>query len=133
MAANVGLVQANVARRVPSGVLRWYVLLMMCLVYTLSIADRYVTSTVLESICRELQLSDSGIEFLTGVALAWFYVILGFPISYLIDSYSRRNIISVSVIVWSAMTFLTGLARTFVANVGNLVIAPQLEEHFLEA
>ena len=29
---------------------RWYVLLMMVLVYTLSIADRYVISTVLERI-----------------------------------------------------------------------------------
>ena len=27
---------------------RWYVLIVMCTVYTLSIADRYVISTVLE-------------------------------------------------------------------------------------
>ena len=31
---------------------RWYVLIMMCLVYTLSIADRYVVSTVLDPIRR---------------------------------------------------------------------------------
>ncbi|MGH3803897.1 MAG: hypothetical protein ACRDTD_27955, partial [Pseudonocardiaceae bacterium] len=60
---------------------RWYVLLMMCLVYTLSIADRYVISTVLEPIRLELQLSDSSIAFLTGVSLALFYVTFGFPIS----------------------------------------------------
>ena len=33
---------------------------MMCLVYTLSIADRYVISTVLEPIKLKLQLSDLG-------------------------------------------------------------------------
>ena len=64
-----------------SPVQRWYVLIMMVLVYTLSIADRYVISTVLEPIRLELHLTDSGIAFLTGVALALFYVVLGFPIS----------------------------------------------------
>jgi MFS family permease len=97
---------------VASAVYRWYVLVMMCLLYTLSIADRYVTSTVLEPIRLELHLTDSGIAFLTGTALAGFYVVLGFPLSWLIDRRNRRNIIAVSLIAWSAMTTFTGLART---------------------
>jgi MFS family permease len=92
---------------------RWYVLLMMCLVYTLSIADRYVISTVLEPIRLELQLSDSSIAFLTGVSLALFYVTFGFPISWLIDRYSRRNIIAISLVAWSVMTTFCGLARNY--------------------
>jgi MFS family permease len=92
---------------------RWYVLIMMCLVYTLSIADRYVVSTVLEPIRLELHLSDSGIAFLTGVSLAIFYVTFGFPISWLTDRWSRRNIITISVIVWSAMTTICGRAATY--------------------
>jgi MFS family permease len=106
----------------PSLAMRWYVLLMTVMVYTLSIADRYVISTVLEPIRLELQLSDSGIAFLTGVSLAIFYVLFGFPLSWLIDRYSRRHIITVSVIVWSAMTTLTGLAQSYwhllVARIG---------------
>ncbi len=93
--------------------LRWYVLVMMVLVYTLSIADRYVMSTVLEPIRLELQLSDSGIAWLTGVSLALFYVFFGFPISWLIDRGNRRNIIAVSVIIWSAMTTFCGLAQNY--------------------
>jgi MFS family permease len=46
----------------------------------------------------------------TGVAFASFYVVLGFPISWLIDRYSRRLIITVSMIAWSVMTMLTGLS-----------------------
>jgi predicted MFS family arabinose efflux permease len=92
---------------------RWYVLIMMSLVYTLSIADRYVVSTVLEPIRLELHLSDSGIAFLTGVSLALFYVTFGFPISWLTDRSSRRNIISVSLIIWSVMTTLCGVARSY--------------------
>jgi predicted MFS family arabinose efflux permease len=92
---------------------RWYVLVMMCLVYTLSIADRYVISTLLEPIRLELQLSDASIAFLTGVALALFYVGFGFPISWLIDRKSRRNIIALSLVAWSVMTTFTGLARNY--------------------
>jgi predicted MFS family arabinose efflux permease len=84
----------------------------MCLVYTLSITDRYMITQVLEPIRRELKLSDSGVGLMTGPTLAFFYVILGFPISWLIDRSNRRNIISVSIIAWSAMTLCTGLSRT---------------------
>ena len=93
--------------------IRWYVLFVMVGVYALSIADRYVISTLLEPIRIELQLTDSGIAFLTGTALALFYVLFGFPLSWLIDRYSRRNIIAISVIVWSAMTTASGLAMNY--------------------
>jgi len=39
--------------------------------------------------------------------------VFGFPMSWLIDRYSRRNIIAVSVIFWSAMTTATGLASSY--------------------
>jgi MFS family permease len=91
----------------------WYVAIMMCVTYALNIADRYSISTVLEPIRLELHLSDASIAFLTGVSLAIFYVVLGFPISWLIDRSSRRNIIAVSIALWSALTVATGLARTY--------------------
>jgi MFS family permease len=101
---------------------RWYVLIMMVLVYTLSITDRYMISTVLEPIRIELQLDDAGIGRLSGAALGLFYVTLGFPLAWLIDRSSRRTIITVSLLVWSAMTVSCGLARNylqlFVGRVG---------------
>src|SRR5215469_559698 len=101
---------------------RWYVLIMMCLVYTMSIADRYVVSTVLDPIRLELHLTDSGVAMLTGLAFGLFYVILGFPLSYLIDRYNRRKIVAACLVLWSAMTALCGLARNsfefFLARVG---------------
>jgi predicted MFS family arabinose efflux permease len=92
---------------------RWYVAITMCVVYTLSISDRYSISTVLEPIRRELHLSDANIAFLTGVSLAIFYVIFGFPLSWLIDRKSRRAIIGACLIAWSALTVATGLARSY--------------------
>jgi MFS family permease len=92
---------------------RWYVAIIMCVVYTLSICDRYSISTVLEPIRKELHLSDANIAFLTGVSLAIFYVIFGFPLSWLIDRKSRRAIIGACLIVWSAFTVATGVARNY--------------------
>ena len=56
----------------PSSIERWYVLILMCLIYAINIADRYVVSTVLEPIRLELQLDDAGVAFLTGAPLAAF-------------------------------------------------------------
>src|SRR6201998_2794792 len=91
---------------------RWYVLIMMCLVYTMSIADRYVVSTVLDPIRLELHLTDSGVAWLTGAAFGLFYVVLGFPLSWLIDRKNRRNIVAACLILWSMMTAVCGLAKT---------------------
>ena len=103
--------KASAQPATPSLALSWYVLIMMCLVYTLSIADRYVISTVLEPIKNELQLTDTQVNLLTGIPLAVFYVLFGIPLSWLIDRSSRRNIVSASLIVWSAMTMLCGKAQ----------------------
>ncbi|HLQ08551.1 MAG TPA: MFS transporter [Steroidobacteraceae bacterium] len=101
---------------------RWYVLIMMCLVYTLSIADRYVVSTVLDPIRVELHLTDRGVAILTGFAFGLFYVVLGFPLSWLIDRKNRRNIVAACLVLWSVMTAVCGFARTswqfFFARVG---------------
>jgi predicted MFS family arabinose efflux permease len=113
MSLNALPLQIETAHNPPSAVMRWYVLILMCLVYTLSITDRYMITQVLEPIRLELHLSDSGVGLLTGPSLAFFYVILGFPISWLIDRSNRRNIISVSIVAWSAMTLFTGLSRNY--------------------
>jgi MFS family permease len=104
---------------------RWYVLIMMCLVYTLSIADRYVVSTVLDPIKNDLHLTNLGVSLLTGMAFGVFYIILGFPLSWMIDRYNRSRIVAVCLVLWSVMTAVCGLARTafefFLARVGVTV------------
>jgi hypothetical protein len=44
--------------RACSSVERWYVVIVMCLIYAINIADRYVVSTVLEPVRLELRLLD---------------------------------------------------------------------------
>ena len=91
---------------------RWYVLIIMMLVYTISIADRYVLSTLIGPISKELQLSDTGAAWL-GIPLALFYVVMGLPLSWLCDRTNRRTLLAASVAVWSLTTTLTGYTRGF--------------------
>lgn len=92
---------------------RWYVLIIMMLVYTISIADRYVLSTLLGPISEELKLTDTGAASL-GIPLALFYVTMGIPLSWLCDRTNRRNLLAASVAVWSLMTALTGYTRGYI-------------------
>jgi MFS family permease len=99
--------------REPSSILRWYVLILTCLIYAINIADRYVVSTVLEPIRLDFGLTDAGVGTLTGTPLALFYTTMGIPISYLADRWNRRNILAVSLIVWSGFTAVCGLSRNY--------------------
>jgi predicted MFS family arabinose efflux permease len=85
----------------------------MCLIYAINIADRYVVSTVLEPIRLELKLDDAGVAFLTAAPLVTFYVTFGILISWVADRSNRRNILAISLIIWSAFTALCGLSRNY--------------------
>jgi MFS family permease len=99
--------------RSPTSILRWYVLILTCLIYAINIADRYVVSTVLEQIRLELHLTDRGVAILTGWPLAIFYGTFGIALSWLADRVNRRNILAASLIVWSAFTAVCGITRTY--------------------
>ena len=111
VATDASPARGTATRPTPSIATSWYVLVMMCLVYTLSIADRYVISTVLEPIRLELGLSDLEVNLAAGLPLAIFYLAFGFPLSWLIDRGNRRNIVAICLVIWSAMTMLCGKAK----------------------
>ena len=93
--------------------LRWYVLILTCLIYAINIADRYVVSTVLEQIRLDLHLNDAGVAILTGWPLAMFYGTFGIAISWLADRANRRNILAISLVIWSAFTAVCGVTRSY--------------------
>jgi predicted MFS family arabinose efflux permease len=92
---------------------RWYVLLVLTLVYALSIADRFVMSTLIEPIKADLKLSDSAIAFLTGTSLAFFYVTAGLPLAYLADRTNRRAMVALALGAWSFMTACCAVAQNY--------------------
>ena len=96
-----------------SGRYRKYVLFILFLTYVLNFLDRQLMTILLEPIKEEFGASDTAMGFLTGFAFALFYAILGIPVARLADQWSRRNVIGISITIWSAMTALCGVATSF--------------------
>jgi len=92
---------------------RYYVAWLLCGVYTLSLMDRQLVAILVEPIRKEFVLQDWHMGLLSGFAFAIFYTVLGVPLARLADRNNRVTLIGVSLLVWSAFTGLTGLARTF--------------------
>ncbi len=91
----------------------WYALSVLVLAYIFSFVDRTILTLMVDPIRRSLQISDVQISLLHGFAFAIFYTVLGIPIARMADRRSRIGIITVGVVIWSAMTALCGTAKGF--------------------
>jgi predicted MFS family arabinose efflux permease len=97
----------------PTRTQAWVAVAVLFLVNVANYTDRLVLSVVLQPIKLEFGLSDTEMGLLTGAAFALCYALFGLWVARLADRYNRVTIISVSLLVWSAVTALTGFARSF--------------------
>lgn len=91
----------------------WYVVGVLLLAYTLSFVDRMILSLLVAPIRAALDISDTQVSLLIGLAFALFYTLLGLPLAWIADRYNRRNLILVGVAVWSFMTAGCGFAGSY--------------------
>jgi MFS transporter, Spinster family, sphingosine-1-phosphate transporter len=91
-------------------------LLVLLVVYIFNFLDRQIVNILAEPIARDLDLSDTQIGLMTGLAFALFYAVLGLPIARYADkpATNRGRLIAIAVAIWSLMTVLCGLAQNFV-------------------
>jgi MFS family permease len=97
----------------PSAKLGWYAVAVLFLAYTFSYVDRVILTILVEPIQRDLNINDSQLALLHGLAFVIFYVGLGIPLGYIADRVSRKKLIVGSIVVWSLMTAACGTAKTF--------------------
>ncbi len=90
-----------------------WALTVLLLAYILSFIDRNVMAILVGPIRESFDISDFQYGLLHGLAFTLFYTLLGLPIGRLADRGSRRTIIGVGVLLWSAMTCACGLVRGF--------------------
>jgi predicted MFS family arabinose efflux permease len=88
-------------------------LIVLLLVYAISYMDRQLVAILIEPIKRELAMSDTSAGLLYGFAFAAFYSILGIPIARLADRSNRSRIIVISLMLFSAMTAVCGMATSY--------------------
>ena len=92
---------------------RTYVLVIMTLVYVVNYLDRQILGILNPQIKAEFHVSNFLIGLLNGPAFALMYATLGIPIAVLADRVNRRNVIAISMTVFSLMTLLGAYAVQF--------------------
>jgi MFS family permease len=97
----------------PKPVYAWYVVGILMLAYTNSFIDRQIISLLIEPIKRDLQINDTQVSLLAGIAFTIFYTLMGVPIARLSDQKSRRTIIIIGITFWSLMTAACGSAKQY--------------------
>jgi MFS family permease len=103
--------KAAKAYEVPS--YRYLVLGILTATYVSNFVDRQVINVLASYIIEDLQITDGQFGMLSGLAFACIYTTLGIPIARWADIGNRRNIIAISVGIWSVMTAACGAAQNF--------------------
>lgn len=91
---------------------KWEVLILLWMGYLLNQADRQVFNTVLPSIRDALSLTDTSVGLIAtlfNLAFAVFVPIGG----WMGDRFSRKWVVTISVLIFSVATMFTGMAGTF--------------------
>jgi MFS family permease len=102
----------------PSRAYTNYVLGVLLLMNLLNHVDRNIVSVLLQQIRDEFHASDEWMGLLTGMAFMLVHATVGIPIALWADRGSRRTVVALGLAVWSAMTALSGTARSFAQLLG---------------
>jgi MFS family permease len=106
----------------PRPAVAWYGVVILLIAFIFSFADRIILGLLVVPIKADLGVSDAAMGLLLGIAFAIFYTLMGLPIGWLADRFSRRSIIGIGIFLWSLATAACGLAgsflQLFIARIG---------------
>lgn len=91
----------------------YYLMSLLLAVNIFNFIDRQIPFILAESIKRDLNLTDTQIGVLGGFAFAVVYSTLGIPLGRLSDRFGSKWVLSGSLVVWSLLTAMGGLAQNF--------------------
>ena len=105
-----------------------------CVLFAINILnfyDRTAPGALVEPMRREFELTDAQIGFL-GSVFIWLYALVGVPLGYVADRWSRKKLLGLGMLVWSSLTAVAAVATTYPmlvfsrlgVGVGEAVCAP---------
>jgi predicted MFS family arabinose efflux permease len=100
----------------PSTRRAWTLVAFMWVAYVLNYTDRQVVFSIFPVLKSELQFTDTQLG-LTGSIFLWVYSLCSPITGQIGDRFSKRFLVVLSLVLWSAVTALTGLAN----SVGTLL------------
>jgi len=92
---------------------RWWMLAILFLVITSNYCCSFFIAVLLEPIKQEFHVSDTMLGLLSGFCFAVSYALAALPIARWADRGNRRTVITATLVGWSALTVLSGFARSF--------------------
>lgn len=90
------------------------ILTLLTLLNILSLTDRFLIAAFGAQITAELNLSNQQFGLLTGFGFVLFYAVAGPFMGILADRFGASRLLGIGILLWSAMTALTGQAKSFV-------------------
>jgi MFS family permease len=90
-----------------------YVFILLFLLYMFDYIDRTVVTSMFSSIEKDWGISHTQSGMLLS-AVYWAIVILTFPVSLMVDRWSRTKTIGIMAIIWSLATALCALTGNFI-------------------
>lgn len=103
----------NGKKDVQATVNRYHLLIVLLVVHVFNYVDRQALGLLMQDIKVDLGLTDTQLGFLSGIAFALFYSVMGIPLARWADRGNRVAIITIATALWSAMVALSGLAGSF--------------------
>ena len=94
-------------------VYKQYLLVLLTAILLFNYIDRVALGVVLVNIKSELDLTDTQLGLLSGIAFALFYSVMGIPIARWADRGDRVVIISLTTALWSVAVAACGFAGSF--------------------
>jgi MFS family permease len=115
-----------------SAAYRWYVVILLLLIFILSYFDRFILSLLVEPIKAAMNLSDFEVGLLLGPAFSTFHVLVAIPLGWYADRSNRKYLLFAGILIWCTMTASSGLVATFLPlflmrlglGLGEAVVSP---------
>lgn len=122
----------TVDRASSGGLTAWYVVIMLCLLYIVSFADRLVIGVLVGPMKQDLGATDAQMGMLMGFSFAGIYSVLCLVLARVADQGNRRNLILWGVVIWSLSTVASAFAPNFMVlalcrmgvGVGEAALSP---------
>ena len=105
--------KSNQKTTYPSPSTTWTTVGVLSVTYMFSMIDRQILVLLFDPIKADLQITDTQIGLLSGLAFALVYTTVGIPMGRAADLWVRKYVIIIGVSIWSLMTILSGFTRNF--------------------
>ncbi len=97
----------------PKAGVAYYTLFVLILSLACGQLDIQIVPYVAAAIKADLHLSDFGLSLMIGASFGLFYTLVGVPIAWVVDRFSRKRLLALAITVWSLGTALCGVTQNY--------------------